>query len=100
LPSIAGAIISDLVHMAISKLSNAFPSSGVDSYCIWSQSLIGKGTVAASGALLMAILNDYAMRSLVASYFFGSYTSSSLMWQQQWFGSKYSCNPNWWVLSN
>lgn len=67
---IAGAIISGFSAYGYIKMSNAFPSSGgIAMYLI---KAYGKGTVAASGALLMAfsmIINE----SLVARTF-GSYT--------------------------
>ncbi|OBX25877.1 amino acid/polyamine/organocation transporter (APC superfamily) [Gelidibacter algens] len=67
---IAGAIISGFSAYGYIKLSNAFPSSG--GIAMYLVKAYGKGTVAASGALLMAfsmIINE----SLVARTF-GSYT--------------------------
>ena len=67
---IAGAIISGFSAYGYIKMSNAFPSSG--GIAMYLVKAYGKGTVAASGALLMAfsmIINE----SLVARTF-GSYT--------------------------
>ena len=67
---IAGAIISGYSAYGYIKMSNAFPSSG--GIAMYLVKAYGKGTVAASGALLMAfsmIINE----SLVARTF-GSYT--------------------------
>lgn len=67
---IVGAIISGFSAYGYIKLSNAFPSSG--GIAMYLVKAYGKGTVAASGALLMAfsmIINE----SLVARTF-GSYT--------------------------
>jgi amino acid transporter len=67
---IAGAIISAFSAYGYIKMSNAFPSSG--GIAMYLVKAYGKGTVAASGALLMAfsmIINE----SLVARTF-GSYT--------------------------
>lgn len=67
---IAGAVISGFSAYGYIKLSNAFPSSG--GIAMYLVKAYGKGTVAASGALLMAfsmIINE----SLVARTF-GSYT--------------------------
>lgn len=67
---IAGAIISGFSAYGYIKMSNAFPSSG--GIAMYLVKAYGKGTVAASGSLLMAfsmIINE----SLVARTF-GSYT--------------------------
>jgi len=67
---IAGAVISGFSAYGYIKMSNAFPSSG--GIAMYLVKVYGKGTVAASGALLMAfsmIINE----SLVARTF-GSYT--------------------------
>ena len=67
---IGGAIISGFSAYGYIKMSNAFPSSG--GIAMYLVKAYGKGTVAASGALLMAfsmIINE----SLVARTF-GSYT--------------------------
>ena len=67
---IIGAIISGFSAYSYIKMSNAFPSSG--GIAMYLVKAYGKGTVAASGALLMAfsmIINE----SLVARTF-GSYT--------------------------
>ena len=67
---IAGAIISGFSAYGYIKMSNSFPSSG--GIAMYLVKAYGKGTVAASGALLMAfsmIINE----SLVARTF-GSYT--------------------------
>lgn len=67
---IVGAIISGFSAYGYIKMSNAFPSSG--GIAMYLVKAFGKGTVAASGALLMAfsmIINE----SLVARTF-GSYT--------------------------
>lgn len=67
---IAGAIISGFSAYSYIKMSNTFPSSG--GIAMYLVKAYGKGTVAASGALLMAfsmIINE----SLVARTF-GSYT--------------------------
>lgn len=67
---IAGAIISGFSAYGYIKLSNAFPSSG--GIAMYLVKAFGKGTVAASGSLLMAfsmVINE----SLVARTF-GSYT--------------------------
>ncbi len=67
---IVGAIISGFSAYGYIKLSNAFPSAG--GIAMYLVKAYGKGTVAASGALLMAfsmIINE----SLVARTF-GSYT--------------------------
>jgi amino acid transporter len=67
---IAGALISGFSAYGYIKMSNAFPSSG--GIAMYLVKAYGKGTVAASGALLMAfsmIINE----SLVARTF-GSYT--------------------------
>jgi amino acid transporter len=67
---LAGAIISGFSAYGYIKMSNAFPSSG--GIAMYLVKAYGKGTIAASGALLMAfsmIINQ----SLVARTF-GSYT--------------------------
>jgi amino acid transporter len=67
---IAGAVISGFSAYSYIKMSNSFPSSG--GIAMYLVKAYGKGTVAASGALLMAfsmIINE----SLVARTF-GSYT--------------------------